>query len=286
MIATIENLGELILNMEVLNINHILSKLNSKTKQTQFGLIQKAISGIENALWDIKGKYLNKPVYDILGGKLRNSFEVYWSHCGTTRVRSADKVNEKKISTLKDLERFCVDELSTSKINYFKTNLLMLSESPDAYVYMPGFNFEQSMGNLNLSLDLEKKITSLLNVFNKSLPKNKRLLLDLNYNFNYSGLKELINILNDYNLYWIEIDSTNYQTIKNVSTLSDNLIASGENLYTFNQYYELITKTACDVVVIDVIWNGLSESLKIANYANFLIFQSHHTIITLIYQQV
>ena len=111
-------------------------------------------------------------------------------------------------------------------------------------------------------------------------------MLDLNYNFNYSGLKELINILNDYNLYWIEIDSTNYQTIKNVSTLSDNLIASGENLYTFNQYYELITKTACDVVVIDVIWNGLSESLKIANYANFLIFQSHHTIITLIYQQV
>ena len=96
MIATIENLGELILNLEVLNINHILSKLNSKTKQTQFGLIQKAISGIENALWDIKGKYLNKPVYDILGGKLRNSFEVYWSHCGTTRVRSADKVNEKK----------------------------------------------------------------------------------------------------------------------------------------------------------------------------------------------
>ena len=47
------------------------------------------------------------------------------------------------------------------------------------------------------------------------------------------------------------------------------MIASGENLYTFSQYHPLITDTASDVVVIDVIWNGLIESLKIANYSNF-----------------
>lgn len=36
-----------------------------------------AISGIEQALWDIKGKYYKMPVYEMLGGKVRNKIRVY-----------------------------------------------------------------------------------------------------------------------------------------------------------------------------------------------------------------
>tara|TARA_Y100000588_G_scaffold328665_2_gene364359 strand:- start:7029 stop:8243 length:1215 start_codon:yes stop_codon:yes gene_type:complete len=36
-----------------------------------------AINGIEMALWDIKGKALNTPVWNLLGGKLRDSVRVY-----------------------------------------------------------------------------------------------------------------------------------------------------------------------------------------------------------------
>ncbi|MCI0438005.1 MAG: hypothetical protein L0177_02615, partial [Chloroflexi bacterium] len=41
------------------------------------GLITTAISGVNAALWDIKGKALGKPVYDLLGGPVRDSIPLY-----------------------------------------------------------------------------------------------------------------------------------------------------------------------------------------------------------------
>ena len=40
-------------------------------------ILTSALSGIEQAMWDIKGKYLNVPVYELLGGKVRDRIQVY-----------------------------------------------------------------------------------------------------------------------------------------------------------------------------------------------------------------
>ncbi|MCI8609667.1 MAG: galactonate dehydratase [Firmicutes bacterium] len=41
------------------------------------GILMSAISGIDQALWDIKGKWLGVPVYELLGGKCREKVKVY-----------------------------------------------------------------------------------------------------------------------------------------------------------------------------------------------------------------
>lgn len=40
-------------------------------------ILSSAISGIEQTLWDIKGKALNVPVYELLGGAVRDKIQVY-----------------------------------------------------------------------------------------------------------------------------------------------------------------------------------------------------------------
>src|SRR3954470_3439461 len=40
-------------------------------------ILMSAISGIDQALWDIKGKYLNAPIHQLLGGKAHQTMKVY-----------------------------------------------------------------------------------------------------------------------------------------------------------------------------------------------------------------
>ena len=83
-----------------------------------------AISGLDQALWDIKGKALGVPVYDLFGGAVRKRIPVYWSHCGSYRARYPELLGVPRVSSYDDLSRLA-EEVKTRGYAACKTNVMI-----------------------------------------------------------------------------------------------------------------------------------------------------------------
>ena len=58
------------------------------------GALITALTGIEIALWDLKGKALNTPIYELLGGKFRDKIRVY-ADCEVTPGMNFDECKKR-----------------------------------------------------------------------------------------------------------------------------------------------------------------------------------------------
>lgn len=75
--ACVEELMEYLIGKDPLRIEDHWSMLYRSGFYRGGPILMSAISGIDQALWDIKGKYFNAPVYQLLGGACRDSMKVY-----------------------------------------------------------------------------------------------------------------------------------------------------------------------------------------------------------------
>ena len=77
--AVIENsLSELIIDQNPLDIELLWHKMYNQTRDFgRKGSVVAAISAIDIALWDISGKYYEKPIYQLLGGSFRKKIKPY-----------------------------------------------------------------------------------------------------------------------------------------------------------------------------------------------------------------
>jgi galactonate dehydratase len=75
--AAVHELMEYLIGKDPLNIEDHWNVMYRGGFYRGGPILMSAIAGIDQALWDIKGKYYNAPVYELLGGKARESIKVY-----------------------------------------------------------------------------------------------------------------------------------------------------------------------------------------------------------------
>ncbi|OGG48347.1 mandelate racemase/muconate lactonizing protein [Candidatus Kaiserbacteria bacterium RIFCSPHIGHO2_02_FULL_50_9] len=262
--GVVKDLSPLLLDEDPRNVEKHYQLMLARTRQSPGSIIQKAIGGIENALLDIKGKALGVPVYELFGGKVRDTLPLYWSHCGTSRVRASQMVGKPQIKTLEDVKKFG-EEVRASGFKTIKTNIAILDGNPR--VYMPGFAKSEGGPELNADRETLQAIDTWIGALRNATGNDIDIVIDLNYNFKTEGYIKIGRMLEKYNLLWLEIDSYDPDALRMIKNSVRTPISSCENLYGVRQYRPFFEKHAMDIASVDIIWNGFIRSKQIADMA-------------------
>src|SRR3990170_3535039 len=177
----IEDLAPLVVGRDPRPVEAIYWDLYRATRQSPGSVIAKALAGIENALLDLKAKALGVPVYELFGGPTRDSIQMYWSHCGTTRARAWEVTGTPKLASYDDvvaLGREVVEQGYAA----FKTNVVVPGDEPK--VLMPGFN--EGGGTLQAA-GISEALVRLLEAFREGTGGAARPIVDLNFNLEPEG---------------------------------------------------------------------------------------------------
>lgn len=232
------------------------------------GVRAMALAGIELALVDIKAKALGISVIELFGGPTRDSVRVYWSHCGTTRA-SYPQLGKPPIRTMDDITNLG-KEVVRRGYTALKTNIIFPGDP--ATVYRNGFRGERGTTDQAVSKTLLNHIDSLIGTFRDAVGPDVDICLDLNFNFKPESCKRIAKVLEQYDLLWLEMDMYNPKAILEVKQSTTTKICTGENLIYMREYLPYFRCRAADVFMIDVPWNGFSQSKKIGDLAQVFEF--------------
>lgn len=268
--SVIDHLTPHIMGANPLHHETIFAQLYAMTRQAPNGINAQAIAAIENTLLDVKGKALNVPVYELLGGKMRERLPLYWSHCGTYRMHpsTAAMIGKPALQSVDDLVSMG-GEVREAGYKALKCNMYRFGETP--HVHSPGFarsvNIPQAP-SLNAETSLLDDLTAQMTALREGAGPDVDILLDLNFNFKTEGYLKVIRRLREFELFWFELDVFNPEALAYIRDQADAPIASCESLYGLREFRPFFERQAIDVAIIDVPWNGAWQAYKIAAMAD------------------
>lgn len=263
--AVIENLGPAIVGKDPRGHVALVALMQAMRRQAAGGVVQQAIGAIENALVDIAAKSLGVPVYQLLGGPVRERIRLYWSHCATYRLAWPEAMQIPPIRTLDDIVALG-REVIDKGYGALKTNLLLFDGTPR--LHAPGFARGEPFPELNAERLHLGAIRDQLAAFREGTGPDMDIMVDLNFNYKTEGFVKLARAMEDFDLFWVEIDSRDPAALRYIRDRTEISVASGECLYGRRDYKPFFDGHAMDVAIIDVPWNGIVESLKIADMAD------------------
>lgn len=235
------------------------------------GTVVAAIGGVELALWDLKGKALNTPIYNLLGGKYRDRIRMY-ADCGREDDATPESwAGKARAAVAKGFGaiKFDVDRITPERFaDPFHVGVGKASM----------WAAKQQARLSNQEIDL---ILQCAGAVREAIGPDVDLALDCHWNYNTRDAIRLARELEPLKLMWLE-DPTppdNVEALKRVTDNSPVPICSGENHYTRHGLRRMITTQAVDVVQPDIPKvGGLLEAKKIADLADiyYMPLASHN----------
>jgi len=206
-----------------------------------------ALTGIENALYDIMGKALDVPCYKLLGGKFRDKIRLYADlHAGDEETpeayaeKAAEVVENEGYSALK----FDVDHTGVGKL--------------DRWNWTVG---TKEMGH----------IINLIAASREAIGYEIDLAIDCHGQFDVPSAITLAKAVEPLRLMWLEepVPAENIDAMAQVKAGTSTVICTGENQYTRWEFLELLQKQACDIIMPDLSKaGGMMEAKRIADIAD------------------
>ncbi len=234
--AVVEELGLRLLGKDPFRIEEHWQSLYNFSHNVRGGVMHMAgISGIDIALWDIKGKALNVPVYELLGGAMRDKFWAYGRFDGDTpdaAVANATSWVERGLTALKG----------------------------DPFGHQGLFTTSES----------ERDALAKVKAVREAVGEDVELLIEVHGRLTPAEAIRIGNALEEYNPFWFEepVPPENVDAMLRVAEAISIPIATGERLYTKWGFRDLFEKQVVGMAQPDICHaGGILELKKIAAMA-------------------
>jgi len=245
--AAVHELRRILIGADPLKIEHLWQLMYRGTFYRGGVVLCSAISGIEQALWDIKGKYYNMPVYEMLGGACRDRVRMYGhlkpaGHPGDFPIPDMLAIAEQRLK-----EGFDVVKYSIIPPIRPIDNMKMVDKVVERFAAVRDYVGKE----VDIAIDFHGRVSPAMSI-------------------------RLIQALEPYYPLFVEepVLPENVDELVRVSRSTSIPIAAGERLVTRWGYRELIEKQAVAVVQPDLCHcGGIFEARKIAAMAEMYYMQ-------------
>ncbi len=220
------------------------------------------MSAIDIALWDIKGKKLGAPIYQLLGGKTNEKLRTYASQLqfgwGPDQTALFDPKDYAEAAKKAVAEGF--DCLKVDPIQFYGTTPEENSLS----------NPKQSYYGLLKAEDI-KRAYSRLKAMRDAVGPDVDIILEIHSLLGTNSAIQLARAVQELNIFYYEepVHPMNSSAFARVTNNVNMPVATGERSYTRWGYRDLFEKQAVAVIQPDAcLAGGITETKKICDYAN------------------
>jgi L-alanine-DL-glutamate epimerase-like enolase superfamily enzyme len=282
--SILRSLEPLLLGEDPRDIHRLFRKLQLATSGagSVAGIVYNAISGIEAALWDVLGQWLEVPIYRLLGGKFRDKIRIYADCHGGEALESLDEVlrsrpapwesKDAKHST-KDYFGGAGGDPPVSPDDYRRQALAKRAKGFTALKFdldVPGTEGRDPHNRVLTNRAIDHMV-SLIGAVHDAVGSDTDIAVDCHWRYNASDVVKVAHELEPFRLLWLEdpVPPNNTAALKEVSSKVRVPIATGENLFLFEGFQEIIAQHALSVVTPDLQKvGGLSVAQNIAQFAD------------------